>query len=143
MDAVELSQPPRKEAISPVALRILSEARTDPGDLIAARMERELARNGFTLDSRSPDAVFHFELEKLTMNPADDLKLRHRPVLGMRSTLVGKNGRKLWSHSASVMADESSALTWHEYSSQPRRFAAEYDRLAAEIAAHFVAELKR
>lgn len=143
MDAADLATPSKKEEISPVALRILAEARTDPGELLGARMERELARNGYVVDSKTPDAVFHFELEKLTMVPADDLKLRNRPVLGVRATLLGAKGKILWRHSASEVSDTASALTWHEYSSQPRRFRAEFDKLAERIAAHFVAELKR
>jgi hypothetical protein len=143
MDAAALATPSKRDEISSVALRILAEARTDPGELLATRMERELARNGFVVDARAPDAVFHFELEKLTMVPADDLKLRNRPVLGVRATLLGAKGKILWRHSASEVSDTAAALTWHEYASQPRRFRAEFDKLAQRITAHFVAELKR
>lgn len=142
-DATNLAKPSKKDEVSQTALKILSEARTEPGELLAGRMERELARNGFVVDSKAPDAVFHFELEKLTMVPADDLKLRHKPVLAVRATLLGGKRKTLWRHSASETADESAALTWHEYSIQPRRFRAEFEKLAARLAAHFVAELKR
>ena len=142
MDAVP-SRPAAGNDVSQVALRILADARTDPGELLAARMEKELGANGFTIDGRTPDAAFHFELQKLTMVPADDLKLRHRPALGVRATLIGAKGRTLWSHSASEASDGPAALTWHEYSAQPRKLRAEIDTLAARLARHFVAELKR
>jgi hypothetical protein len=143
LDAADLGTPAKTGEISKVALRILAEARTDPGELLAARMEKELARNGFVVSSKTPDAVIRFELQRLTLIPADDLKLKHKPALTVRATMVDSKNRTLWRHSAAEVADESAALTWHEYASHPQRLRAEFDKLAARLAQHLVAEIKR
>lgn len=142
-EATKLAKPAKKDEVSPAAVKLLSETRTDAGELLASRTERELARNGFIVDSKAPDSVFHFELEKLTMVPVDSLKLRQRPALGVRVTLLGGKGKALWRYSASEIADDSAALKWQEYSTNPRRFRAEFDKLATRIAARMVAELKQ
>jgi hypothetical protein len=142
-EATKLAKPAKKDEVSQAALKLLAETHTDAGELLAARMERELARNGFVVDSKAPDSVFHFQLEKLTLVPVDSLKLRQRPALGVKATLLGGKGQTLWHHRASAIADESAALPWQEYSTHPRRFRAEFDKLAARIAAQLVAELKQ
>lgn len=141
MGAADLAQPSKNGEISAMALRILAEAHTEPGALLAVRMERELARSGFIVDSKAPDAAFHFELEKLAMVPADDLKLRRRPELGVRATLIGGKGNIVWRRRASAVS--ATALTWQDYSSQPRRLRADFEQLAARIATELVAEIKR
>ena len=129
--------------ISADAVRILSETKTDAGELLAVPMQRELARNGFTLASKSPDTAVHFELQKLTLTPVDAMKLRQRPTLTVLAKLTDGKGRTLWSQKASAAADDSAALTWEEYKAQPRLLRMEFEKLAARVSQELVAGLKK
>ena len=96
MNAADIARTPRNGEVSQQALQVLSETRADAGALIVRPMERELARKGFTVDSKTADAAFQFELVSLKLVPADALKLRQRPVLAVRATLLSGKGKILW-----------------------------------------------
>ena len=141
VDVVDVSRPAREERISPVALRLLRDAGTEPLALVAARSEQEIARRRlFALSRSNPDAVLDLDLREISLKSADNRNLLCRASLGVTARLRDRSGTTLWKKEASAIA--SRVRPWRDCSEQPRLVKADFDALAAVVSRQLFAEFQ-
>ena len=139
VDVVDVSRPAREARISPVALRLLRDAGTEPLALVAARTEQEISRRRlFALSRANPDAVLDLDLREVSLNSADQRKLLCRASLGVTARLRDRAGATLWKKEAS--ATSGRVRPWRDCTEQPRLVKADFDSLAAVVSRQLFAE---
>lgn len=142
VDVVDVSRPAREARISPVALRLLSDAGTDPLALTASRAEQEISRRRlFSLTRSNPDGVLELELRELTLKSADNRDLLSRPTLAVTARMRDRSGATVWHKDAS--ATSARVRPWRDYSENPRLVRSDVDGLAAIVSRQLFAEFPR
>ena len=132
VDVVDVSRPAREARISPVALRLLRDAGTEPLALVAARTEQEISRRRlFALSRGNPDAVLDLDLREISLKSADNRNLLCRASLGITARLRDRSGATLWKKEAS--ATSGRVRPWRDCTEQPRLVKADFDALAAVV----------
>lgn len=132
----------RKWAVSSAVLLALRDAGTDPLLLVARRTEEQIRRQKlFALDRANPDGVFHFELERATLDPVDKAGLTHRASLAVAAELRTAKGRTVWRKR--LAARSGTIRTWQDYEERPSRLKTDFDGLAGVVARRLAADFTR